>query len=112
MTEVREILIRKLEGQPFNDGELDTALEEVEQCIKNYCNRSSVPDALRFTWANMAADLLRATGGGSATIPAGEIASISVGDVTVTRKRSGDAELGELVSSYRSQLNAFRRMRW
>lgn len=113
MTSVREILLRKLEGKAFTEGELDVALEEVEQCIKNYCNLRSVPAALRFTWANMAAELLsQSPQSGGNTIPANEIASIAVGDVTVTRKRSSAAELDDLVLSYRTQLNQFRRMRW
>jgi hypothetical protein len=112
MTSVREILIRKLDGLPFTEGQLDTALEEVEQCIKTYCNISAVPDALRFTWANMAADILRAAAGVSAGIPANEIASIAVGDVTVTRKRSAALDLDDLVLSYRAQLNQFRRFAW
>ncbi len=112
MTSVREILIRKLDGLPFTDGQLDTALEEVEQCIKTYCNLSAVPDALRFTWANMACDRLRASAGVSAGIPDNEIASIAVGDVTVTRKRAAALDLDAIVLSYRAQLNAFRRMRW
>lgn len=113
MTSVREILIRKLDGKPFTEGQLDTALEEVEQCIKTYCNRSTVPDELRFTWANMAAELVSIPPpSGDGSIPASEIASITVGDVTVSRKRSRSAALEDLVFSYRAQLNQHRRMRW
>lgn len=112
MKTAREILVSKVEQLAVGEEELDAALEEVEQCIKNYCNRSLVPDGLRFTWANMAADILRATprASGGDSIPANEIASVTVGDVTVTRRRS--RSLDDVLLAYNPQLNNFRRPRW
>lgn len=105
------------------------ALAEVEQEIKNYCNISVVPVALKFTWCNMTVDLLNyehevnldpATIDDSLDI--GDAQTIKVGDTSIqmggtsvsnprkTSLKSHKANLDDVTMNYRSQLNRFRRL--
>ena len=107
---------------------LELAIAEVEQAIKNYCSISSVPDALHFTWANMAVDLLRyelASSEGpneDEEIDVGSVSSIRMGDTTINLGsangsygraiNSHKVNLDEIVMNHREQLHKFRRMVW
>lgn len=108
---------------------LELAIAEVEQAIKNYCSISSVPDALRFTWANMAVDLLRyelASSEGpdeDAEVDMNGVSSIRMGDTTINLGEGANssygrainshkANLDDIVMNHREQLHKFRRMVW
>jgi hypothetical protein len=126
--DTRVILEKKTSNLDVTSDDLDFALEEVQQCVKNYLNRLTIPSELSFTVANMASDLLHAShrhkeveGEG---IPLSEIKQISVGDVSIHRgeERMTDgmllklarrqASLDDVLLNYVSQLNKFRLMRW
>lgn len=111
-----EILQAKVSDTEAGAVDLLMALEEVEQYIKTYCNITSVPKALRFVHANMAADLVHARFGSSGdAIKPHEIVSIQVDDVSVQSSRearSHHIDLDDLLYNYRSQLNKFRRLVW
>jgi hypothetical protein len=127
---VLEIVQAKLgeSGASISPLSLELAVAEVEQAIKNYCSISSVPDALHFTWANMAVDLLRyelASSEGPSEdeeIDVGSVSSIRMGDTTINLGsanssygraiNSHKANLDEIVMNYREQLHKFRRMVW
>lgn len=90
METVIGLIKRKLKGIEMSDEDITLAAEEVEQIIVNYCNIKSVPDALRFTWANMAVDILKslnAQDGGEAV--AGGPSSINMGDTSLSFSTSG-----------------------
>lgn len=128
---VLEIVQAKLgeSGASLSPLSLELAIAEVEQAIKNYCSISSVPDALRFTWANMAVDLLRyelASSEGpneDAEVDMSGVSSIRMGDTTINLGgganssygraiNSHKANLDDIVMNHREQLHKFRRMVW
>lgn len=128
---VLEIVQAKLgeSGASISPLSLELAVAEVEQAIKNYCSISSVPDALHFTWANMAVDLLRyelASSEGpneDEEINVGGVSSIRMGDTTINLGgganssygraiNSHKANLDDIVMNHREQLHKFRRMVW
>lgn len=127
---VLEIVQAKLgeSGASLSPLSLELAVAEVEQAIKNYCSISSVPDALRFTWANMAVDLLRyelASSEGpneDEEIDVGSVSSIRMGDTTINLGgadssygraiNSHKANLDDIVMNHHEQLHKFRRMVW
>lgn len=106
------------------------ALERAEQRIKNHCNLSRVPEALKWAWIDLAAaDYLWARG--AAAGEKGEegdgaferaVKSVQEGDTTVTfltREEGGttpEARMEGLVSQLREgaleQLLPFRRLKW
>lgn len=117
MQSAAEILRQKLEGQNIQKTTQALALDEAAQLIKNYCNRESVPWQLNYTWANMAADIIkgRYTQARSGEIPDHELASIHAGDMTITRGADFVAHrinVDELTKIYAGDLNNFRRFRW
>lgn len=128
---VLEIVQTKLgeSGASLSPLSLELAIAEVEQAIKNYCSISSVPDALRFTWANMAVDLLRyelASSEGpneDEEVDMNGVSSIRMGDTTINLGgganssygraiNSHKANLDDIVMNHREQLHKFRRMVW
>lgn len=128
---VLEIVQAKLgeSGASMSPLSLELAVAEVEQAIKNYCSISSVPDALRFTWANMAVDLLQyelASSEGpneDEEVDMNGVSSIRMGDTTINLGgganssygraiNSHKANLDDIVMNHREQLHKFRRMVW
>lgn len=129
---VLEILQTKVTVSTITETQLQQALDEVEQEIKNYCNIDEVPEELNYTWANMAMDLVlyghevtTAVGADiTASADASDVSSIQVGDTRIELKgnagesarakalRSHKPNLDTLLFNYRSQLNKFRRMVW
>lgn len=124
---VLEIVNLKITDATITELEKALAVGEVEQVIKNYCNIDEVPNALSYTWANMAADLIKYnyesnnSEGERAADEAG-ISSIKVGDTQIqlgggsgSRAKVLDSHspnLDQIVMNYQSQLNKFRRMVW
>lgn len=126
-----EILAVKLPDSEITEAQRLLAIEEMRQEILNYCRISQVPEALYFTQANMAADLLRyeqeanrrpdLDAGGDAVL-AGKVSAISEGDTSVSFGNESAAEsdrkhqLGErrtvldaMILNYREQLQKFRK---
>lgn len=123
------IIKQKQKKVTFTDDEILAALEEVEQVIKNYCSIPSVPDALRYTWCNMSIDLLLYNYDINTTpddvleaFDPSDVSTIKVGDTSISlgdkyrsnaRSRtlqSHQANLDEIVTNYKAQLNQFRRL--
>ena len=127
--ELIRIIKQKQKKVTFTDDEILAALEEVEQVIKNYCSIPSVPDALRYTWCNMSIDLLLYNYDVNTTpddvleaFDPSDVSTIKVGDTSISlgdkyrsnaRSRtlqSHQANLDEIVTNYKAQLNQFRRL--
>lgn len=126
---VFEIVKAKLSNTSISDTDIELGIAEVDQAIRNYCLISVVPDALSFTEANMAVDLINYTY--AITHPAsedlesidlGSLQSVKMGDTTLSFGNKGattvrgkalnshTARLDELILNYREQLNQFRRI--
>jgi hypothetical protein len=133
--EALAILKRKVRtADGIDDCDYKLAIEEAEQAILNYCNIDTVPLALKFTLANMAADVLKFTlattisevENSSETIPdvdVSQISSITIGDVkldlggnksneTYVATKAHTLDLDSLTMNYKAQLNKYRRMTW
>lgn len=122
------------EGESISDFEYAIAVDEAAVEIKNYCNLTGdIPDGLKYTWANMAIDLVlyrhyrtKETLGddGQRGLESRPIASMSIGDTSVTfgttnssdglyiEAKSHVANLDDLLMNYKDQLNKYRKMVW
>ena len=115
MTELDKLKMLMGATDASHDDVLSFALEEVHELIKNYCNLPEVPPALENTAVRMAADLYRSEGYGNAAAPQAA-KSVSRGDVTINY---GDGSTvasvtggKAILDDYKTQLQAFRRLRW
>lgn len=106
------------------------AVNEVETAIKNYCNLDTVPEELKYIWADMCVDLIRYqyvagdTSSDDSEIGNSDISSVKVGDTTVNvgqgsptnrtklALQSHKPNLDNVVMNYKQQLQQFRRMVW
>lgn len=125
-----EIITNNLQGSDISQLAITQAVDETAYVIKNYCNIQDIPDGLKYTWANMAEDLVRyrdaRTKADAGTLPAASsdnVAELRVGDTTIklggNNRESSSKELkahtvdaDSLIMNYQSQLNKFRRMVW
>ena len=130
---VLEIVKLKLKDTGISDEMCILAVDEVEQVIKNYCSIESVPEELKYTWANMAVDSAKyqfaSTNNDTSKlddISVGDVSSIKVGDTNISFATNGNgattereralkshnSNLDNIVMNYKEQLNKFRRMVW
>lgn len=124
---VLEIANLKIIDAAITKLDIQLAVMEVEEVIKNYCNIDEVPEALNYTWANMAVDLIKYNyesnnSGSEVAADAADVSSLKVGDTQIqlgggssSRAKvlnSHRPNLDQIVMNYQSQLNRFRRMVW
>lgn len=128
---VNLIVRAKIKESAITEPSIALAVEEVEQVIKNYCNIDAIPEELKYTWANMAADLAKYdfyldsnNGDILDGFDSGDISSLKIGDTDIALQgnesaaakkaalRSHRPNLDEIVMNNRAQLNRFRRMVW
>lgn len=129
---VLDIVKTKLNNTEIPDDLCELCVDEIEQCIKNHCKIDKVPEALKFTWANMAIDLVRYEYASSNkdldepdNISVADISTIKIGDTNIQLGNSGSsinmrnkaikshqAHLDSLIMNYKQQLNSFRRLVW
>lgn len=99
------------------DAVLTFVLDAVTDLVLSYCNLDEIPPRLESVIVRMAADQFRSEGYGQTAAPQAA-QSVTRGDVTVSygSNSSAAAEITgagkSLLDDYRSQLNAFRRVRW
>lgn len=124
-------VVKRLEtlGYSINDGDADTlqsAINGVEQYIKNFCNIFDIPTELYFVAVDMAAGTLLKTKSSiglavcdNIDFESDNIKSISEGDTSVTynsdSKSSATAKYNALLDrlcNRDNELIAFRRLRW
>lgn len=128
---VEEIVDAKLTNTDIAALDRQLAIEEVKQAILTYCNISTIPEELNFTWANMSIELANYTyqmnkpSGDSLTeVEEADISSIKIGDTQVNLGTGGSSNqrakalkshsvnLDGIVLNYKAQLNRFRRVVW
>lgn len=123
-----EIVSLKITNSSITELDKILAVGEVEQVIKNYCNIDEIPEALNYTWANMAVDLIKYNyesslpASGDLETDAADVSSIKVGDTQIqlgggrgSRAKilnSHRADLDSIIMNNKAQLNKFRRMVW
>lgn len=126
---VNEIVRAKIKDEAITELDIQLAVSEVEEVIKNYCSIDTIPDALKFTWANMAVDLIRyqyesniGTDDVLAGIDVSDVSNLKIGDTQIALQ-GNNSERGRILKSHRpnldqivmnnkEQLNRFRRMVW
>lgn len=126
---VNEIVRTKIKNEAITELDIQLAVNEVEEVIKNYCNIDTIPDALKFTWANMSVDLVRyqyESNNSSENvlndIDASDVSNIKIGDTQIALQgnnsergktlKSHRPNLDQIVMNNKQQLNRFRRMVW
>ena len=126
---VNEIVRAKIKNEAITELDIQLAVSEVEEVIKNYCNIDTIPDALKFTWANMSVDLVRyqyesniSADDVLAGIDASDVSNLKIGDTQIALQgnnsergktlKSHRPNLDQIVMNNKEQLNRFRRMVW
>jgi hypothetical protein len=126
---ILEIVKAKIKNEAITELDIQLAISEVEEVIKNYCNIDTIPEALKFTWANMSVDLVRyqyesniSADDVLAGIDASDVSNLKIGDTQIALQ-GNNSERGKTLKSHRpnldrivmnnkEQLNRFRRMVW
>ncbi len=126
---VNEIVRAKIKDEAITELDIQLAINEVEEVIKNYCNIDTIPEALKFTWANMSVDLVRyqyesniSADDVLAGIDASDVSNLKIGDTQIALQgnnsergktlKSHRPNLDQIVMNNKEQLNRFRRMVW
>jgi len=126
---ILEIVKAKIKNEAITELDIQLAISEVEEVIKNYCNIDTIPEALKFTWANMAVDLIRyqyESNIGEDDVLAGidvsDVSNLKIGDTQIALQgnnsergrilKSHQPNLDQIVMNNKEQLNRFRRMVW
>jgi hypothetical protein len=126
---VLEIVRAKIKDLAITELDIQLAISEVEEVIKNYCSIDTIPDALKFTWANMAVDLIRYQHESNisaddvlAGIDVSDVSNLKIGDTQIALQgnnsersktlKSHRPNLDQIVMNNKQQLNRFRRMVW
>lgn len=102
--DIRQILLSELGVDNLPDT-VEIAIERVCQYVRNYCNIPEIPEALNFTIADMVLDLQQLQDSGNLTV-----SEVKMGDTAYTF--SIDKTIKGLIKNYKTQLNAFRKLRW
>ena len=126
---VLEIVRAKIKDPAITELDIQLAINEVEEVIKNYCNIDTIPEALKFTWANMSVDLVRYQHESNISaddvlvgIDASDVSNLKIGDTQIALQgnnsergktlKSHRPNLDQIVMNNKQQLNRFRRMVW
>jgi hypothetical protein len=126
---VFEIVSAKLNNEAITELDINMAIDEVGEEIKNYCNIDEIPDGLKYTWANMAIDLAKyqyevnnPVDDILDAIDATDVSTLKIGDTQIalggnnseraTALKSHKPNLDQILMNYKAQLNRYRRMVW
>lgn len=124
---VLEIVRSKLNNNEIADFDIIIAIEEVAEVIKNYCNITDIPEGLKYTWANMATDLVRYqnaldNAGHSPQFNTDDVSTLKIGDTQIGLGGNESANskllaghkinLDDIILNYKAQLQRYRRMVW
>lgn len=115
---VLEIVMRRLdiEGNHLLDDLISDYIEQIEVKIRRYCNIREVPEDLKFVWASMVIELLKAWHPNdeavkslSDTTPS----AMSIGKFSITNDKANSSKLtmDDLITGYKTELNGFRRLK-
>lgn len=130
--EVLEVITKKLEkfGIQEDNDFLDMSLQEVDQAIKNYCHIDYIPTELLFVRVNLVVDYIRYMEANKPAVDegidvtqaskVGPLTSIESGGVKYGFANNASnnnfignahiADLDDLITNYKHQLNEFRRL--
>lgn len=119
------LLVKERLGLPIDETQHDELIglyvDEIEQRIKTYINASEIPDALKYTWAAMVASGLSTEQLAVIFPPDASVEEFetTIGDTSVKAvkpvaapTRPSVSVMVSVVFDYRSELNAFRKLRW
>jgi len=126
---VFEIVSAKLNNEAITELDINMAIDEVGEEIKNYCNIDEIPDGLRYTWANMAIDLAKyqyevnnPVDDILDALDATDVSTLKIGDTNIAlggnnserakALKSHRPNLDQIILNYKAQLNRYRRMVW
>ncbi len=126
---VFEIVSAKLNNEAITELDINMAIDEVGEEIKNYCNIDIIPDGLRYTWANMAIDLAKyqyevnnPVDDILDALDATDVSTLKIGDTQIAlggnnserakALKSHRPNLDQIILNYKAQLNRYRRMVW
>ncbi len=128
---VNEIVRAKIKDAAITEPDIQLAVDEVEEVIKNYCSIDEVPEGLKYTWANMSVDLVKYTCQSNKSgddvlegLDASDVSSLKIGDTNIGLQggsssnernkalRSHQPNLDRIIMNHKEQLNRFRRMVW
>ena len=126
---VFEIVSAKLNNEAITELDINMAIDEVGEEIKNYCNIDEIPDGLKYTWANMAIDLAKyqfevnnPVDDILDALDATDVSTLKIGDTQIalggnnseraTALKSHKPNLDQILMNYQAQLNKYRRMVW
>ena len=126
---VFEIVSAKLNNEAITELDINMAIDEVGEEIKNYCNIDIIPDGLRYTWANMAIDLAKyqyevnnPVDDILDALDATDVSTLKIGDTQIALGRNNSERakalkshrpnLDQIILNYKAQLNRYRRMVW
>lgn len=123
-------LAKQLEAELIGPLEVTMYIAEVEQAIKNFCNIDTIPEGLKYVWANMVVDMalynIELEKGADEIIlgALSNVESAKVGDTDVKLgEKSSSSErtkllnahavnLDNIVMNYRDSLYKYRRLVW
>ncbi len=95
-------------------GLVESYIRETGYRIMHYCNLEEIPEALSFTWANMAQGAFKVDQSHLEELD--EVLStgidLKIGDTSVKSSATGGGSVAMAVQAYASDLNRYRKLRW
>jgi hypothetical protein len=93
-------------------------IEQIEVKIKRYCNIREVTGDLKFVWASMVIELLKAWHPNEEVVKSLSDAtpsSVSIGKFSITNDKKSNQStklsVDDLITGYKSELNSFKRLK-
>lgn len=116
MLEEVKVLLGISKDDRSKDDIITFIIRRVEKRVCNYCNLKNVPKGLEETILFMVVDAYRSTQYGQEKVD-DEVKSISKGDTSTSFKTpteiiSESIKTPHFINEYKSELNAFRKLRW
>lgn len=126
---LQEVKLRLgLKNDDTKDNILTSYINQIEVKIKNYCNRTTIPEGLLYVWVAMVIDLYNVVHSNILSSPIGtngsgnkEVEEVSRGDVTIKYSNNvenlknyfeaADKFLDKVVVNYSRELNRYRKVR-
>ncbi|MFD2703811.1 hypothetical protein ACFSVM_25610 [Paenibacillus shunpengii] len=110
------VKLKGMMGIPLDDtskdAQLEFSLELTIDIVKTYCNITEIPDGLKLTVVRIAKDYYISEYTDTAAVNAA-VKSLKFGDMTANLEESNEGVEGtSIVNNYKSQLNAYRKLRW
>lgn len=108
---MEKVLLSHRTGGAYGEDACELALERARAFVLNYCNIDAIPDGLRETVLDIAAELLTDGAARDAAFSDG-VHAVTVGDARVELQTVDDLTFAAIGARYRSVLNRYRRIRF